>query len=969
MKERKDMKQKRLAIFFLGVLIFMLCCCNNIRSANQENTSDGNQTENRQPEKQETVLNFTEQDDKYIISMTDELAAQTEEITYSILCENENEPGTYFSIVSGLEPDKNGEGEISISKSQSICGFYEKKYKQYVPITRMEYEEGHWKTEFTFLNDFSDGIDAILATVLDVNCKEAEEGKNLPYTLEQRDQIGINPRAMEYALANGDTFSIMVKAAEPVYDDNKNMLPFEKWEFEGFYIISYKNNNLSNLKIQKRGIEDFEKNFVLQAVAKLKDGSLAASDFMLLQEKMKTAETKEVNNAQGKFTFEILENEAKLIKYEGDSKEVSVPDQADGYPVTSIGTDAFPKYVGGPEKISLPDTVKNIEKSAFSSCENLKTLDLGEGVENIKYNAIAYCSELRELFIPASVKNMEEGAIISCDNLDKISVDEHNSYYKVENRAILSKDGKILYAVPEHLSGVYKISDTVEIIGKYAFNNCKDLTEVVFPDHLKKIHENTFQNTVLKVLNFPESLNFIGSGAFSSGDSSSWILDGYGVTDYKEVKLGKNLEWLGEGVFSGYCIQKFVVDKDNPYYKSTEEGVILSKDGTFLQLCPTNLNGELHIPEGVENIASNCFSGNGSMSQVMDNSMGILKLIFPKSLKYLDCLIMPEYLQEMEIHSDLEVWKNISDCKCNIKLFENGNYDQEGNVIYNKDKSVLLYYYNENNEKTLTFSENLKKIEANAICDPNKVIENIVISKGASFDDMTIQDISEIFNSITSLAAIDVEEGNEKICSEEGVLYDKEKKQLLVYPEKKTAKDFTIPEGVEIINKNICYNENIKKIIVPSSVNSFPTQFETLTEIEVSEENPYYGAEGPVFWSKKDQSVIFVADCAETVTIPDGIVTISEGVFSSSKLLGTGGSKVFDIYLPDGLTHIEGNNFNDLNNADPWDIIYIYIPESVTEISEESFVNSMGAELHVEKDSYAESFAIEHDLKYVIDPQ
>lgn len=964
------MKQKRLAVFILGVLIFISCSCNNIRFADQENTSDGNQTENRQSEKQETVLNFTEQDDKYIISMTDELAAQTEEITYSILCENENEPGTYFSIVSGLEPEKNGEGKISISKSQSICGFYEEEDKQYVPITRMEYEEGHWKTEFTFLNDFSDGIDTILATVLDVHCKEAEEGKDLPYTLEQRDQIGINPRAMEYALANGDTFSIMVKAAEPVYDDNKNMLPFEKWEFEGFYIISYKNNDLSNLKIQKRGIEDFEMNFVLQAVAKLKDGSLAASDFMPLQEKMKTAETKKVDNAQGKFTFEVLENEAKLIKYEGDSKEVSVPDQADGYPVTSIGTDAFPKYGGGPEKISLPDTVKNIEKSAFSSCENLKTLDLGEGVENIKYNAIAYCSELRELFIPASVKNMEEGAIISCDNLDKISVDEHSSYYKVENRALLSKDGKILYAVPEHLSGVYKISDTVEIIGKNTFNNCEDLTEVVFPDHLKKIHENTFQNTVLKVLNFPESLTYIGSGAFSSGDSSSWILDGYGVTDYKEVKLGKNLEWLGEGAFSGYCIQKFAVDKDNPYYKSTEEGVILSKDGTFLQLCPTNLNGELHIPEGVENISSNCFSGNGSMSQVMDNSMGILKLIFPKSLKYLDCWIMPQYLQEMEIHSDLEVWKNISNCKCSIKLFENGNYDQEGNVIYNKDKSVLLYYYNEDNEKTLVFSETLKKFEANAISDPNNALNKIIIPKGADFDDMTLNDIEDRLEVLSSLTTIEVEEGNKKLCSEDGVLYDKDKKRLLVYPQKKGTEEFTIPEGVENINENICYNKNIKKIIVPSSVKNFPTQFENLTEIEVSKENPYFGAEGAVLYSKKNHNMIYLANSSsEIVTIPEGVITISEGVISSLELNKSYGSMVCDIYLPDTLTTIEGNNFNDVQNADPWDIIYIYIPESVTDISEESFVNSPGVELHVEKDSYAEKYAKEHDLKYVIDPQ
>jgi hypothetical protein len=97
-------------------------------------------------------------------------------------------------------------------------------------------------------------------------------------------------------------------------------------------------------------------------------------------------------------------------------------------------------------------------------------------------------------------------------------------------------------------------------------------------------------------------------------------------------------------------------------------------------------------------------------------------------------------------------------------------------------------------------------------------LEKITISKN-------IEQIGENpFFRCTSLTRISVDPENKSFSELDGVFYNKDKSVLLVYPEGKTNKSFTIPNSVKKIDGSAFgYHCNkLKTIIIPSNVVDFP---------------------------------------------------------------------------------------------------------------------------------------------------
>ncbi|MDO5150967.1 MAG: leucine-rich repeat protein [Oscillospiraceae bacterium] len=75
------------------------------------------------------------------------------------------------------------------------------------------------------------------------------------------------------------------------------------------------------------------------------------------------------------------------------------------------------------------------------------------------------------------------------------------------------------------------------------------------------------------------------------------------------------------------------------------------------------------------------------------------------------------------------------------------------------------------------------------------------------------------FEEFTGLKKFEVSEGNDELASEDGVLFDKDKKTLLKYPAGKADEEFTVPEGVETIAPHAFDGcKNLKKVELPESV-------------------------------------------------------------------------------------------------------------------------------------------------------
>ena len=127
------------------------------------------------------------------------------------------------------------------------------------------------------------------------------------------------------------------------------------------------------------------------------------------------------------------------------------------------------------------------------------------------------------------------------------------------------------------------------------------------------------------------------------------------------------------------------------------------------------------------------------------------------------------------------------------------------------------------------------------------------------------------FTACTSLTEIKVDPGNPIYGDINGILFDKNSKELIAYPAGASA--FTIPNGITSIADNAFYYiTNLSQISIPDSVISIG-------------KSAFEGCSG-----------------LTSVTIPDGITSIGEGVFRDC-------SNLKSVFIPASVTSIERSSF------------------------------------------------------------
>ena len=141
----------------------------------------------------------------------------------------------------------------------------------------------------------------------------------------------------------------------------------------------------------------------------------------------------------------------------------------------------------------------------------------------------------------------------------------------------------------------------------------------------------------------------------------------------------------------------------------------------------------------------------------------------------------------------------------------------------------------------------------------------------------SVMNIGElVFFECTSLININVEENNKNYISENGVLFNKEKKQIICYPAGKQDSRYIIPEGVTSIgNFAFAYCSSLTEITIPSSVmNIGEGAFgvcDSLTEITISE-----GVTSIEYYA------FAYCSCLTEIIIPESVQNIGEFAFEGS---------------------------------------------------------------------------------------
>ena len=322
--------------------------------------------------------------------------------------------------------------------------------------------------------------------------------------------------------------------------------------------------------------------------------------------------------------------------------------------------------------ITIPETVEEVQSSAFYYCKNLESVEwnssivpsscfmqcknlekvkLGKNVTTIGYGAFQNTG-LTTYRIPASVTTVEDRAFSYCKNLTKLTIGKNVvsvpgrivSGCEVLQDVVIEEGVKSISPDAFRNSFIKSVSlpNSLETIGAKAFRYCTQLESVKIPSDVKKIEDYTFANCEsLKKVSYGTSISEIGEAAFfgclsldkisipgnvkkigyrafaNSGITSLVVKDGVEEIDYwafsrcpnlKSVKLGATINKIRYSAFLD-CDQLTTFEV-NAKNKTyaTVDNVLYSANMKRIISCPKSKKGTFTIPAKTQKIYGSTFS-------------------------------------------------------------------------------------------------------------------------------------------------------------------------------------------------------------------------------------------------------------------------------------------------------------------------------------------------------------------------
>ena len=266
-----------------------------------------------------------------------------------------------------------------------------------------------------------------------------------------------------------------------------------------------------------------------------------------------------------------------------------------------------------------------------------------------------------------------------------------------------------------------------------------------------------------------------------------------------------------EGILSKYI--------GNDTSVSVPDNVTVIGDGAFADCTQIE---ELILPEGVIEIRDNAFSGCKNLAHItLPSTLTTIQLYAFNYCNSLKEVTIPKSVTWWSLTQNDEYYEN------GIERYEvdpeNTKFSSIDGIVYNKAMTALLYYPYNRKESTYTLPDgvtDISKADFSGAKNLKHIIFNTMVTM--EFDAYGLN--SRHFLNGT-LERFTVPADNKTFCDIDGVLFSKDMKILIAYPEKRAGEMYRIPAGTERLyyyslstgNKKAF---NLKYVMFPESVKS-----------------------------------------------------------------------------------------------------------------------------------------------------
>ena len=339
--------------------------------------------------------------------------------------------------------------------------------------------------------------------------------------------------------------------------------------------------------------------------------------------------TEKSNSISEGLEFELSEDNSSYVVIgigTCTDKDLNIPSEYNGKPVTAIGESAFENE--NINTVTIPDSVLTIDDHAFFLCFYIESVTIGNSVTTIGEYAFGSC-KLKELIIPDSVTTIKENAFSSSEleslilgknvkyignkafypiNLKTLIISSNLEYIgdgfghygntkfktnKYQNGLYLGSEEnpyQILYDVVDTSVTSFVFHENTKFINQSAFLDCDYITSLNLPKNLLSIGslpEN------IKSISIPDSVNYLGTYAFSYKDIS-------------QITLPTSLTKIQDNIFIETAIKTITIPDG-----VTEIGQYAFKDCDDLTT--------VTIGSGVKIIRQGAFEGCNSLNTIYYN--------------------------------------------------------------------------------------------------------------------------------------------------------------------------------------------------------------------------------------------------------------------------------------------------------------------------------------------------------------